>query len=86
MKTVQDYLFYLQTKGFKLSQEALGFIMFGQKYTGASDKIVKIAIEATLKHQRDFDGSYFIALLEGLKRDHIEDEKSAQAYVRRLES
>lgn len=40
MQTVEDYLSFLHTKGFKLSEEAQGFIMFGQGYTGASDGIV----------------------------------------------
>ena len=28
MQTVEDYLSFLHTKGFKLSEEAQGFIMF----------------------------------------------------------
>jgi hypothetical protein len=83
--TTKEYISFLRTKGFRLSEEALGFITFGQKYTGASDEMVNIAIEGTLKHQRHFDGSYFIALLERLKQEKMADRKSAQAYVRRLE-
>ena len=74
MQTVEDYLSFLHTKGFKLSEEAQGFIMFGQGYTGASDGIVN-AIEATIKHQLQFDGSYFVALLERLKEEEITDKK-----------
>ncbi|MFX3622758.1 MAG: DUF6123 family protein [Ectobacillus sp.] len=81
---VQHYIALLRTKGFKLSEEALGFINFGQKYTGATDDVVIIAIETTLKQQRYFDGSYFIALLERLQQEKITDKKSAQAYVREL--
>ncbi|MFD3446043.1 DUF6123 family protein [Microbacteriaceae bacterium 4G12] len=86
MKTVHEYLSFLQEKGFKLSEEALGFIAFGQKYTGASDEIVNAAIEATLQHQRHFDGSYFVALLERLQQEKIVDKKSAKAFMRKLET
>lgn len=84
MQTVQDYLAFLHTKGFKLSEEAHGFIMFGQGYTGASDGIVNAAIEATIKHQLQFDGSYFVALLERLNEEKITDKKSAKAFMRKL--
>lgn len=86
MQTVQDYLSFLHTKGFKLSEEAQGFIMFGQGYTGSSDGIVNVAIEATIKHQLQFDGSYFIALLERLKEEKITDKKSAMAFMRKLQT
>ncbi|CAM4100392.1 hypothetical protein BAMA_14375 [Bacillus manliponensis] len=86
MQTVQDYLSFLHTKGFKLSDEAKGFIMFGQGYTGASDIIVNVAIEATIQHQYEFDGSYFIALLERLKQEEITDKKSAKAFMRKLQA
>lgn len=86
MQTVQDYLSFLHTKGFKLSEEAQGFIMFGQGYTGASDGIVNAAIEATIKHQLQFDGSYFVALLERLKEERITDKKSAKAFMRKLQA
>lgn len=84
MQTVQDYLSFLHTKGFKLSDEARGFVMFGQGYTGASDVIVNVAIEATIQHQYEFDGSYFIALLERLEQENITDKKSAKAFLREL--
>ncbi len=77
---------FLHTKGFKLSEDAQGFIMFGQGYTGASDGLVNAAIEATIKHQLQFDGSYFIALLERLKEEKITDKKSAKAFMRTLQA
>lgn len=86
MQTVQDYLSFLHTKGFKLSEDAQGFIRFGQGYTGASDGLVNAAIEATIKHQLQFDGSYFIALLERLKEEKITDKKSAKAFMRTLQA
>ncbi len=86
MQTVQDYLSFLHTKGFKLSEDAQGFIRFGQGYTGASDGFVNAAIEATIKHQLQFDGSYFIALLERLKEEEITDKKSAKAFMWTLQA
>ncbi|WP_459501447.1 DUF6123 family protein [Bacillus sp. C1] len=86
MQTVQEYLSFLHTKGFRLPEDAQGFIMFGQGYTGASDGLVNAAIEATIKHQLQFDGSYFIALLERLKEEKITDKKSAKAFMRTLQA
>ena len=42
--------------------------MFGQGYTGASDGIVNAAIEATIKHQLQFDGSYFVCVIRTIER------------------
>lgn len=86
MQTVEDYLSFLHTKGFKLSEEAQGFIMFGQGYTGASDGIVNAAIEATIKHQLQFDGSYFVALLERLKEEEITDKKRREGFYAEVTS
>ncbi|MBO9128184.1 DUF6123 family protein [Bacillus sp. 165] len=83
--TVTNYIVFLQSKGFKFSEEELGFIAFGQKYTGAADSMVTIAIEATLRHQRHFDGSYYIGLLEALLQQEVEDTKSARAFVSQFE-
>ncbi|UOY93409.1 DUF6123 family protein [Ectobacillus sp. JY-23] len=80
--TTQEYIAFLQTKGFKLPKEALGFIAFGQGYTAASDELVNIAIETTLKQQFCFDGSYFIEVLERLQKEQLINKKSARNYVR----
>ncbi|WP_379967781.1 DUF6123 family protein [Ectobacillus sp. sgz5001026] len=84
MRTI-EYIYFLHAKGFRLSKDALGFIEFGQKYTASSDELVIVAIETTLKHQRNFDGSYFIALLERLHQENISDVKQAHAFFRKLE-
>jgi len=47
---------------------------------------VNAAIEATIKHQLQFDGSYFVALLERLKEEEITDKKSAKAFMRKLQA
>ncbi len=33
VKTVQQYINFLESKGFALREDALGFIQFGQRYT-----------------------------------------------------
>ncbi|WP_244093837.1 DUF6123 family protein [Jeotgalibacillus sp. R-1-5s-1] len=66
MKTLDDFMADLDSRGFKLDDEAIGFIYFGRKYTGASDQIVKTAIEATLKIQKRFDSSFYMSVLEEL--------------------
>ncbi|WP_416826675.1 DUF6123 family protein [Ectobacillus polymachus] len=80
-----EYIQFLRTKGFRLSKDALGFIEFGQKYTASSDALVIVAIEMTLRQQRTFDGSYFIALLERLHQEKIADAKHAHVFLRKLE-
>ncbi|WP_449536669.1 DUF6123 family protein [Ferdinandcohnia sp. Marseille-Q9671] len=79
--SVKDYLQFLAQKGFNLGEDAVGFISFGQHYTAATDEIVKVAIEITLKAQKEFDGSFFISLLEMLKENKIETRKQAYCFV-----
>lgn len=80
--TVNEFLSFLWDKGFKLKEEALGFIDFGQKYTATPDYLVNLAIEITLKTKREFDGSFFIALLEMLVEEKITTKKHAYAFVK----
>ncbi|MDF0727905.1 DUF6123 family protein [Cytobacillus sp. S13-E01] len=77
IKTVQDYLSYLAEKGFMFGEDALGFISFGQHYTSSSDELVNTAIEITLKAQKQFDGSFFVSVLETLKENNITKRKDA---------
>lgn len=69
--TVEDYLAYLSSKGFQFGEDSIGFIMFGQHYTSASDELVNVAIELTLKAQKQFDGSFFISILEMCKGHEV---------------
>ncbi|MDR4888636.1 hypothetical protein DZB84_10910 [Bacillus sp. HNG] len=78
---VKEYLQFLAQKGFNLGEDAVGFISFGQHYTGATDEIVNVAIEITLKAQKEFDGSFFISLLEMLKENQIQNRKQAYQFV-----
>ena len=52
VKTVQQYIDFLDSKGFTLHDDAIGFIQFGQQYTKASDELTNTAIELTLKAQK----------------------------------
>ncbi|WP_235848427.1 DUF6123 family protein [Litchfieldia alkalitelluris] len=73
--TVNEYLDYLTSKGFQLGEDALGFIAFGQHYTGSSDELVNTALEITLKAQKEFDGSFFVSLLEMFKENQVTKRK-----------
>jgi hypothetical protein len=78
---VEDYVQFLKEKGFVFGEEELGFISFGQRYSGTNDIQVISAIEITLQAQRHFDGSYFVALLEQLKSEDITSRKKAFHYA-----
>ena len=78
---VEEYLQFLAQKGFNLGEDAVGFISFGQHYTAATDEIVNVAIEITLKAQKEFDGSFFISLLEMLKENKIHSRKQAYQFA-----
>jgi Family of unknown function (DUF6123) len=80
-KKVNEYLQFLAQKGFNFGEDAVGFITFGQQYTNATDEIVNVAIEITLKAQKEFDGSFFISLLEMLKENQIQSRKQAYRFV-----
>lgn len=78
---VGEYIQYLQSKGFPLEEDAIGFIYFGMQYTKASEVLVKAAIEITLKAQKRFDGSFYMSLLETLKAANISNKKQAYQYA-----
>ncbi|WP_026694881.1 DUF6123 family protein [Peribacillus kribbensis] len=81
MQTVEEYLAYLEAKGFCFEEDAIGFIYFGKHYTNASDHLVNIAIELTLKAQKTFDGSFYISLLESLMQSEITSKKKATLFA-----
>ncbi|WP_066061193.1 DUF6123 family protein [Neobacillus soli] len=85
MRTVEEYLHYLEGKGFHLHEDAIGFIFFGKHYTNASDELINTAIELTLKAQRGFDGSFYVSLLETLISNKIITRKDALKFVREKE-
>ena len=77
-QSVVDYVAFLESKGFSFGKDDIGFIYFGKQYANASDFLVNIAIELTLKAQRKFDGSFYISLLENLKQHNIQTKKEAE--------
>jgi len=81
MSTLEEYLLILRSKGFHFGEDAIGFIYFGKQYTEASDVLIKTAIELTLKIQKEFDGSFYISLLESFTANGIKDRSEAIAYV-----
>jgi len=82
MKTVEEYLHFLQSKGFQFREDAIGFIYFGKNYTNASDELANAAIELTLKAQKSFDGSFYVSLLETLVSKNITSRREAIKYVK----
>jgi hypothetical protein len=82
-QTIEEYIDFLSSKGFRLRQDAVKFILFGQQYTGASDWLVNIAIETTLKIQKEFDGSYYLSLLEQLVDEKVANRKEAFQFLKK---
>ncbi|WP_066294709.1 DUF6123 family protein [Bacillus sp. FJAT-29937] len=82
MKTVEDYISFLQSKGFQFQEDAVGFIYFGKHYTNASDELTNTAIELTLKAQKTFDGSFYVSLLEMLISNKINTRLEAIQFVK----
>ncbi|WP_349410696.1 DUF6123 family protein [Pseudalkalibacillus sp. SCS-8] len=80
-----EFIQFLSSKGFHLSDDDIAFIYFGKKYTDAPDELVNVAIETTLKVQVSFDGSYYIALLEAMKQSGAQTQYEAKRFVRREE-
>ncbi|MEH7885829.1 DUF6123 family protein [Bacillus sp. JJ1609] len=85
VRTVEDYLLHLKSKGFQLREDAVGFIYFGQHYTNSTDEITNAAIEITLKAQKKFDGSFYISLLETFASNKIYSRKAALQFVKEIE-
>lgn len=81
-QSVEDYVTFLEGKGFTFGEDALGFINFGKLYANASDFLVNMAIEITLKSQKTFDGSFYISLLENLKLYNIRTKKEAEQFAK----
>lgn len=81
-EAVGEYIRNLQGKGFQFKKDAIGFIYFGMDYANANEKLVKIAIEMTLKVQKRFDGSFYLSLLETLKSENIQDKREAYQFIK----
>ncbi|XJZ25911.1 DUF6123 family protein [Bacillota bacterium Lsc_1132] len=82
MQTVDQFMLDLKGRGFQFQEDVIGFIYFGKRYTNASDEITNTAIELTLKAQKDFDGSFYVALLETLTANNITTRKAALRFIK----
>ncbi|SHN19036.1 DUF6123 family protein [Gracilibacillus kekensis] len=71
------FLEKLWSKGFKLTDEEVHFIYFGQKYTNTSVDHVELALLYTLQLQMTFDRSFYISLLELFARHNVKNRKQA---------
>ncbi|WP_065409262.1 DUF6123 family protein [Pseudobacillus wudalianchiensis] len=80
-QVLTDYLLRLEEKGFRFSDEMIAFIYFGKASTDASDLLVMAGIEITLKVQKEFDGSFFLSLLEWFKEKGIADRETALRFA-----
>jgi hypothetical protein len=81
-KTVEEYIGFLESKGFAFKDDAIGFIYFGKQYTNADDFLVNLALEMTLKAQKKFDGSFYISLLEALKQEKVHTRLQAELFAK----
>lgn len=85
MQTIEEYLHFLQGKGFQFQEDAIGFIYFGKHYTNATDVQVNSAIELTLKAQKQFEGSFYVSLLETLTANQVLTREDAIQFVKKNE-
>ncbi|AYV66813.1 hypothetical protein CHH55_15290 [Niallia circulans] len=83
MKTVEEFLLFLESKGFSFGEDVIGFIYFGKAYTNATDELVITAIECTLKIQKKFDGSFFVSLLEMFNDNELKTKKEVIGFIKR---
>jgi hypothetical protein len=81
VQSTGEYIEFLNSKGIYFNEQQIGFIYFGRKYTGISDQMINNAIELTLKVQREFDGSFYIGLLEVFKEKNIDTYDLALEYI-----
>lgn len=80
--TIEEYINNLESKGFSFGEGAIEFIYFGKHYTNADDFLVNMAIEMTIKAQKNFDGSFYISLLEALKQSEIHTRSDAELFAK----
>lgn len=71
------FLDELWEKGFKLKDDQVRFIYFGKQYTGAIDLWVIVAVSATIRVKYEFDGSYFLAILELFSKEKPQTKRAA---------
>lgn len=80
VKDSEELAYFLEnlwSKGFKLTDEEVRFIYFGQKYTNTSVSHAKLALQFTLSLQMTFDRSFYISLLEIFAKNKIANKNQA---------
>jgi len=82
MGKVEEYILFLEGKGFQFHEDTIGFIFFGKHYTNASEELITTAIELTIKAQVGFDGSFYVSLLETFLSNNIQTRKDAYHFVK----
>lgn len=85
LRSIEEYLQFLSSKGFQLQEDAIGFIYFGKHYTNAQDELVITAVDLTLKAQLTFDGSFYMSLLEMFISNGITSKSEALKFVKEKE-
>ncbi len=76
--SLEEYLLELASRGFKLPDEAIGFIYFGKKFTDAEDIQVIAALKITLLSKNQFDGSFYLSLVELFCEKEIHSMRKAE--------
>lgn len=78
-------MLFLQSKGFFLKEDHIGFVYFGKALTNAPDELSMAAIEYTLKIQKSFDGSFYVSLLEMFINQNLKTKKQAFHFMQNNE-
>ncbi|MBB5323549.1 hypothetical protein HNQ34_000641 [Anoxybacillus tepidamans] len=81
-QTVAQYFDFLASKGFRLGEDSFRFVQFGQQYAQASDELTIMALEWTLKIQKQFDGSFFLSLLEEFRKQQLATNKQVRLFMK----
>ena len=76
-QSLADYLENLWDKGFKLTDEQVRFIYFAKKFTNSNEWLACVALENTLKFKFNFNGSFYISLLELLNEHDVSSRNEA---------
>ncbi|ANB56285.1 hypothetical protein GFC29_555 [Anoxybacillus sp. B7M1] len=81
-QTIEQYFLFLESKGFRFHEDVFRFVQFGKQYVQASDELTIMALEWTLKIQKQFDGSFFLSLLEEFCQQRLETRQQVQLFMK----
>ena len=85
VKTVDQYVDFLEENGIMLKYDAIDYITFNKQKINATDEITNTAIELTLKTKKEFDSSFFISLLETFVKCKVKNRGAAIRFVKEQE-